>query len=151
MSMSRVFPCVVGKGCFLWPVHSLGKTLLDFALLHFVLQGQTCLLLQVSLDFLLCFSVLSLYLAYFSKYVLNVYLCSQCILYWCYQMELSVKKIICNIMSIIAALATYCYWTLEMWQSNWGTKFSILTNLNLNSYMWLVTSLLNLSVYMWGI
>ena len=33
---------------------SLGKTLLTFALLHFVLQGLTCLLLQVSLDFLLC-------------------------------------------------------------------------------------------------
>ena len=27
----------------LWPVHSLGKTLLAFALLHFVLQGQICL------------------------------------------------------------------------------------------------------------
>ena len=34
----------------------LGKTLLAFALLHFVLQGQTCLLLQVSLDFLLLHS-----------------------------------------------------------------------------------------------
>ena len=31
----------------------LGKTLLAFALLHSVLQGQTCLLLQVSLNFLL--------------------------------------------------------------------------------------------------
>ena len=30
-----------------------GKILLAFDLLHFVLQGQTCLLLQVSLDFLL--------------------------------------------------------------------------------------------------
>ena len=29
------------------------KSLLTFALLHFVLQGKTCLLLQVSLDFLL--------------------------------------------------------------------------------------------------
>ena len=29
------------------------KTLLAFALLHFVLQGQICLLLQISLDFLL--------------------------------------------------------------------------------------------------
>ena len=28
-----------------------GKTLLAFALLHFVLQGQTCLFLQVSHDF----------------------------------------------------------------------------------------------------
>ena len=49
-------PCVesslVDTGCSLWPVYSLGKTLLTFALPHFVLQGQTCLLLQVSLDFL---------------------------------------------------------------------------------------------------
>ena len=40
MSMCRVFSCVVGRGCLLWPVRSLGKTLLDFALLHSVLQGQ---------------------------------------------------------------------------------------------------------------
>ena len=32
------------------------KSLSAFALLHFVLQGQTCLLLQVSLDFLLLHS-----------------------------------------------------------------------------------------------
>ena len=56
MSMCRVFSCVVAKGFLLWPVHSLGKTLLAFALLHFVLQGQTCLLIQVSLDFLLLHS-----------------------------------------------------------------------------------------------
>ena len=31
--------------CLLWPVQSLGKTLLAFALLHFVLQGQIYLLL----------------------------------------------------------------------------------------------------------
>jgi len=52
MSMCRVFSCVVGRGCLLWSVHSLGKTLLALALLHFVLQGQTCLLLQVSPDFI---------------------------------------------------------------------------------------------------
>ena len=56
MSMCRVFSWVVGRGCFLWPVHSLGKTLLAFALLHSLLQGQICLLLQVSLDFLLLHS-----------------------------------------------------------------------------------------------
>ena len=33
-----------------------GKILLAFALLHFVLQGQICPLLQVSLDFLLLYS-----------------------------------------------------------------------------------------------
>ena len=35
---------------------SLGKTLLAFSLLHFALQGQTCPLVQVSLDFLLLHS-----------------------------------------------------------------------------------------------
>ena len=58
MSMCRVFSFVVGRGCLLWPVHSLGKTLLAFALLHAVLQGKICLLLQVFLDFLLLHSSL---------------------------------------------------------------------------------------------
>ena len=39
----RVISCVVGKECLLWPVLSLGKFLLDFALFHFVLQGQAFL------------------------------------------------------------------------------------------------------------
>ena len=56
MFMCRVLSCIVGRGCLLWPVCSLHKTLLTFALLHFVLQGQTCILLQVSLDFLLLHS-----------------------------------------------------------------------------------------------
>ena len=56
MSMCRVFCCVAGRGCLLWPVCSRGKTLLAFALLHSVLQGQICLLLQVFLDFLLLHS-----------------------------------------------------------------------------------------------
>ena len=56
MSMCRAFSCVVGRGCLLWPVHSPGKTLLAFALLHSVLQGQICLLLQVSLGLLLLHS-----------------------------------------------------------------------------------------------
>ena len=56
MSMCTIFSCLVGRGCLLWPVHSLGQTLLVFALLLTVLQGQTCLLLQVSLDFLLLHS-----------------------------------------------------------------------------------------------
>ena len=37
-------------------MRSLGKTLLAFTLLHFVLQDQICLLLQVALDFLLLHS-----------------------------------------------------------------------------------------------
>ena len=53
MSMCRVFSCVVGRGCLLWPMHSLGITLLAFTLFLSVFQGQICLLLQVFLDFLL--------------------------------------------------------------------------------------------------
>ena len=56
MSMCRVISCVVGRGCLLWPVHSLGKTLLAFALFHCALQVQTCVLFQVSLDLLLLHS-----------------------------------------------------------------------------------------------
>ena len=55
MFMCRVFSCVVGRGCLLWPVCSLGKILL-FTLLHSILQGQICLLFQVFLDFLLLHS-----------------------------------------------------------------------------------------------
>ena len=51
MSMCRVFSCV-GRAYLLWPVCSLGKTLSAFSLLHSVLQGQICLLLQVFLNFL---------------------------------------------------------------------------------------------------
>ena len=51
-------PCVESSLVFLeegvhYPVCSLGKTLLAFDPLCFVLQGQLCMLLQVSLDFLL--------------------------------------------------------------------------------------------------
>ena len=38
------------------PVHSLGKTLLAFALVHSVLQGQTYMSFPVSLDFRLLHS-----------------------------------------------------------------------------------------------
>jgi len=56
VSMCTVITCVVGKRCLLLPVCSLDKTLLAFVLLHFILQDQTCLLFQVSLDFLLLHS-----------------------------------------------------------------------------------------------
>ena len=50
MSMCRVISWVAGT----WPACSLDKTV-DFTLLHFVLQSQTCLLCWVSLDFLLLY------------------------------------------------------------------------------------------------
>ena len=48
MPMWSVVSYAVGRGCFLRSVHSLGKILLAFALLHFVLQGKICPWLQVS-------------------------------------------------------------------------------------------------------
>ena len=71
MSMCRVFSCVVGRGWLLWSVHSLDKTLLAFALLHFVLQGQFCLLFRVSLDFYFCIPVPYNEKAFFSLLVLE--------------------------------------------------------------------------------
>ena len=43
MFMCKVVSCVVARGCLLSPMCSFGKTLLAFALIRFVLQGQTCL------------------------------------------------------------------------------------------------------------
>ena len=51
MAMCRVVSCVVGRGCLLGQVCTLGKTLLVFSLLHFIFQGQIFLLLQASLAF----------------------------------------------------------------------------------------------------
>ena len=56
MSIIRIISWVVGKGCLLWPACSLDKTLLFFALFHFVFQGQVCLLFWVFLEFLLLHS-----------------------------------------------------------------------------------------------
>ena len=57
MSMCRVISCVVRWGCLLWPVCSLGKTLLAFARLHSVLQGQIYLLLRCSLTSFFCIPI----------------------------------------------------------------------------------------------
>ena len=56
MSVCGVISWVVGKGCLLWPECSLDKTLLAFALFHFVLQDQTFLLFWVSPGFILLHS-----------------------------------------------------------------------------------------------
>ena len=40
MSMCRVVSCVVGRGCLLWPVRSLGKTMLAFDLLCFYYKAK---------------------------------------------------------------------------------------------------------------
>ena len=55
MSMCRVISCIVLRRCLLWPVCCLGKILVAFCPVSFI-QGQTCLLLYVSLGFLLLHS-----------------------------------------------------------------------------------------------
>ena len=80
MSMCRVFSCVVGRGCLLWPVHFLGKTLLVFALLHSAFQSQICLLLLVFLDFLTSYFCIPVRynehsIVWKRKYSSSVYLC----------------------------------------------------------------------------
>ena len=55
--LSRVFSFVVERGCLLWPVHFLGKTLLAFALLHSVFQGQISLYSRCFLTSYFCIPV----------------------------------------------------------------------------------------------
>ena len=86
MSMCRAFSCVVGRGCLLWPVHFLGKSLLVFAMLHSAFQGRICLLLHVFLDFLLLHSSP----LYWKGHLLGVFTFAQWIL-MIYTLELSLK------------------------------------------------------------
>ena len=57
MSMYTVFSCVVGRGCLLWPVHSLGKTLLAFALLHLCSKAKFACYSRCFLTSYFCISV----------------------------------------------------------------------------------------------
>ena len=56
MSMCKIISWVVEKSICYDQNVLLTKTPLTFALLHFVLLGQTCLLFRVSIDFLLLHS-----------------------------------------------------------------------------------------------
>ena len=51
MSICRAISCVVGKGCFLWPICALDK-IVSLCPASFYTQGQTCILFQVSFEFL---------------------------------------------------------------------------------------------------
>ena len=50
-------PCVESSLVLLWPLYSLGKTLLAFALVHSAFQDQICLLLQCFLTSYFCIQV----------------------------------------------------------------------------------------------
>ena len=50
MSMCRVISCAVRWGCLRWPVCSWQNSV-RLCPAHFVLQGETCLLIQVSLNY----------------------------------------------------------------------------------------------------
>ena len=94
MSMCRVFSCVVGRGCLLWPVHSLGRTLLAFALLHSVLQGQIYLLLQVFFSLPVTLATLKVLSDFFFFFIIApncVYLVSQSYLTLCNPMDCGLR------------------------------------------------------------
>ena len=57
MSMYRVFSCIFGRGCLLWQMCSLGKTLLAFALLHFVFKAKLTCYSRYLLTFYFCIPV----------------------------------------------------------------------------------------------
>ena len=57
MSMGRVISCVVGKGRLLRPVFSLDKTLLAYALLHFVLRIKLPCYSRYLLTFYFCIPI----------------------------------------------------------------------------------------------
>ena len=108
MSMCRFLSCVVRRGCLLWPVCSLGKILLAFALLYFVLQGQTFILLQVSPDFLLLHSSTIWWKILFFFLLLVLEIMTK---------HGSLEKVMTNYFSILALRAL---WT-KIW--NWNMNF----------------------------
>jgi len=57
MSMYRVDSCVVGKGCLLWPVCFLGKTLSAFALLHLYSKAKFACYSRLLLTSYFCITV----------------------------------------------------------------------------------------------
>ena len=57
MSMCGLTSCVVERGCLLWPVHSLDKTLLAFALLVLYSKAKVVCYSTLSADFLLLHSI----------------------------------------------------------------------------------------------
>ena len=95
MSMYRVLSCVVGRGCLLWPMHFLGKTLLFFAMLHSVFQGQICLLFQVFLDFQEFLDSLSLYI-YIERDVYTQISCFIVFCRYCAFLKKMKKKKVCG-------------------------------------------------------
>ena len=57
MSMCRVFSCVVGRGCLLWPVCSLGKTLISLCPASFRIPRPNLPVTPGVFDFLFCIPV----------------------------------------------------------------------------------------------
>ena len=56
MSMCRVFSCVVGRGCLLWPVCSLGRALISLCPAFFCTPRPNLPVIPLFLDFLLLHS-----------------------------------------------------------------------------------------------
>ena len=100
MSMCRAFSCVAGRRHLLLPVCSLGKTLLAFALLHFVLQGQTYLYSRYLLTSYFCILIpydekdfFGGFLVLVLEGLIGLHRTIQLQLLWHYWLEIQVKSI----------------------------------------------------------
>ena len=58
MSMCKVISCLVGIGCLLWPVHSLGRSLLAFACFILYSKAKFACYSRYFLTFYFCIPVL---------------------------------------------------------------------------------------------
>ena len=73
--LPRILSCVVRRSCLLPPVCSLGKILLAFDLLHFVLQVQTYMSLSISWRPTFAFQSSKITRTYFMVLVLQGLVC----------------------------------------------------------------------------
>ena len=116
ISMWRVISCVVERGCLLWPWHSPGRILLAITLLHFVLEGQACQLLQASLDFLLLHSNLlswigHLFLVLVLGSLLGLHRTDQLQLHWHWWLGHRLEFLWCWMICLENELRLfYCFW-----------------------------------------
>ena len=135
MSMCRVFSCVVGIWCLLWPVCSLGRTLLTFALLHSVLEGQ--IYSRHYIDVLLEFGFLSLKVTLFLEY------CS------CQEIVKDFFKIFCLYSKDSVSYQNNLLWSMLILLCPWIFKKKILTYewVNIFSSCYLLGLLFTFTVY----
>ena len=118
MSMCRVFSCVVGRGCLLWPVHSLGITLLVFALLHSPFKAKFACYSRCFFTSYFCIPV-----PYNEKYIF--FGCYECEVKW------ALESITTKLMEVMEfQLSYFKSWKMMLWKccAQYASKFGKLSS-----------------------